>query len=423
MEVRIPSMSGEPWQELYAGLRPPMLHRAVTGFNVNLDRIIPVSRELLQSPLFSWKDMTEVRAKLFHSMQTCTADELFVQDPAQYQRLAGLFSGSGALAIGGQAGIAAVHLASAGVPAVLCAAPAMGRMTREILLGSGVIIPDLGTGLSGGQDTVHLVFEYQPGLIPVLEGVVPRNNRFIVSPVHEPASVLVPEGSTDLFLEAIAGCTRAFLSGYQYLRSDRDFAAAARQLRMMKRHNPDLKIHTEWVTVRDRDIIGRFIRFIIPETDSLGLNEYELALLGGDLEPSGMWSVDGGDVSPARLVKGALEVCRATGLSRLHVHTFGWYVLIHRKESGELSGSRNALLFASREAAKAAQGKGSVISPDGIRAIGQVSHAFGQERSAGLFRDGDFFIILVPAMIAAGVTRTAGMGDRISSAAFVADPF
>src|SRR5208337_4517963 len=226
MEVRIPSMSGEPWQELYAGLRPPMLHRAVTGFNVNLDRIIPVSRELLQSPLFSGEDMTEVRAKLFHSMRTCTADELFVQDPAQYQRLAGLFSGSGALAIGGQAGIAAVHLASAGVPAVLCAAPAMGRMTREILLGSGVIIPDLGTGLSGGQDTVHLVFEYQPGLIPVLEGVVPRNNRFIVSPVHEPASVLVPEGSTDLFLEAIAGCTRAFLSGYQYLRSDRDFAAA-----------------------------------------------------------------------------------------------------------------------------------------------------------------------------------------------------
>ena len=299
----------------------------------------------------------------------------------------------------------------------------MGRMTREILQGSGVIIPDLGDGQSRSPDTIHLVFEYPPGIVPVLEGVVPRNNRFIVSPVHEPSSVLVPEGSMDRFLEEIARCTRAFLSGYQYLRSGRDFAAAAHQLRMMKRHNPDLKIHTEWVTVRERDVIGKFIRFIIPETDSLGLNEHELALIGRYLDPSGAWPGDDGDVSPVRLVKGAREVCRVTGLSRLHIHTFGWYILILRKEPGDISGSRDALLFASREVSKAAQGTGSIISPDGIRAIGQVSETFGRELSAGVFRDEDFFIILVPARIAAGITRTAGMGDRISSLAFVADPF
>ncbi len=414
-------MSGEPWQELYTGLRPPVLHPAVTGFNVNLDRIIPVTRELLQSPLITREELPEFRARLLRSMQTCTADELFVEDHAEYGRLAGLFSGSGALAIGGQAGIAAIHLALSGVPEVLCAAPAMGRKTQEILRGSGVIVPDLGEKRSGGPDTIHLVFEYPPGLIPVLEGFVPRNNRFIVSPVHEPASALVPEDSMDRFLEGIAGCTRAFLSGYQYLRSDRDFADAARQLRLMKLHNPDLKIHTEWVTVRDPDVIGKFVRFVIPEIDSLGLNENELAVLGRYLDPGR--PADDRNVSPVRLVKRALEVCRATGLSRLHVHTFGWYTLIHRKKPRDLSGSRDALLFASLRAAAEAGGTGSVISPDGIWAIVRVSQSFGQELSPGLFRAGDFFIILVPAMIATGITRTAGMGDRISSAALVADPF
>ena len=70
------------------------------------------------------------------------------------------------------------------------------------------------------------------------EGVVPRVNRFIVSPAHEPSTILIPEEREAAFLEQIASCRRAFLSGYQYLRTEEEFIAAAGQLARIRSSIP-----------------------------------------------------------------------------------------------------------------------------------------------------------------------------------------
>lgn len=416
-------MLPEPWHKLYHALITPALHNTVTGFNVNLDRTIPVTRELLQNGPFVRRDMAEYRSRLIHSMEYATAEECFVEDQPRYQQFYGLFPGRSQLTIGGQAGIAAAHLTSSGVKKVLCAAGSMGRRTRDILQAAGVTILDFNTGCIDCKDIIHLVFEYQPGVVPVAEGVVPRNNRFIVSPAHEPASVLLPEDSMETFLDEISCCTHAFLSGYHYLHSDREFAAAADQVRRMKRSTGDLKVHTEWVTVTDNIITDLFVRHIIPETDSIGLNKHELELLCRFTNPGSSQPSETREPAPARLVRKALALCRATGLARVHVHTLGYYILILRKDAADPVGSRTALLFSSAEACRAARGSARSVSADGIRAVGDVAETFGDEISPGLFRSGNFFIVITPALIVSEISGTAGMGDRISSAAFAADPF
>jgi len=413
-------MDERAWHDLYRTLIPPPLGRTIVGFNVNIDRIIPVTRDLLEALPPTTGELALFRKRLYRSMETCTADELFVRDTALYQEFASHFRGSDA--IGGQAGIAAVRLASAGAPEVICIAPSMGLTTQALLRDTGVNIPGP-AGIPAGQpDTVHLVFEHSPGIVPLAEGVVPRNNRFIVSPLHDPSTIILGREMLREFRRAASSCNRAFLSGYQYLTSDEECQTAADQLVLAKEENPLLRIHTEWVTVTDDAITRRFTRYILPHADSLGLNERELGFLFRSLGQAESGNYGPTPLSAGRLAHQALEICRLTGLARLHLHTFGYYIAVC-KAPLRPEKTRDALLFAARLAAQAAGGTGSGIVPEGRGALDDAAGAFGREVSPGIFRTGDYHVILVPSLITRGITKTAGMGDTISAVAFAADPF
>ncbi|HEX3000824.1 MAG TPA: ADP-dependent glucokinase/phosphofructokinase, partial [Methanoregula sp.] len=230
-------MSLKTWEELYQAIRRPPLPDTVTGFNMNLDRIITVTGGFLRSPLLSRPDLAELKTRLINSMQYSTAGEWIIDDPERYQQIARCFFGMGSCTIGGQAGIAALHLSRLGVNRVVCAAPLHGQESAAILDEAGVFLS--GSAAHGDDtDKVHLVFEYPPGLVSLAPGALPRNNRFIVSPVHEPSSVIVPGACMDRFLADIAPCNRAFLSGYQYLHTGKEFSSAACALAEMRAHNP-----------------------------------------------------------------------------------------------------------------------------------------------------------------------------------------
>jgi ADP-dependent phosphofructokinase/glucokinase len=413
-------MEDRIWHDLYRDLKPPSLGRIVVGFNVNIDRIVPVTENLLLSLPPVTGELALFRDRLERSMQTCTADELFVQDPVGYQQFIRHFSGTSA--IGGQAGIAAVHLASAGASEVICIAPSLGVTTQAMLRKAGVTIPGSDRVPAEQPDTVHLVFEYAPGIVPLAEGAMPRNNRFIISPVHDPSTVLPAGDLLRRFLDAAAVCDRAFLSGYQYLTSDREFLIAAGQLRAAKQQNPDLRIHAEWVTVENQEITGRFIRHILPFTDSLGLNEQELGFLYRCVNPAASRDQGNAPVPADVLAHQAREICRSTGLVRLHLHTYGYYILVC-KGSRYPEKDRDALLYASLNAAPGTGGEEPGFVPEGQRALEDMAHVFGRGLSPGIFRAAEYHVIVIPSLITRGITRTAGMGDRISSLAFAGDPF
>ena len=185
-------MDNSDWQKLYDTVSSIPLNPTIVGFNVILDRIITVTPELLGSPLFNLPILSELRLRLLYSMQTCTAEEWIVTDLHMYQQITRLFADYGYLAIGGQAGIAAVHLASMGISNVLCITHSPGTDIKKILTNAGVHLLDLKKDNGSSSDIIHLIFEYSPGLVPVVKGVTPRNNRFIASPAHTPESVIIP---------------------------------------------------------------------------------------------------------------------------------------------------------------------------------------------------------------------------------------
>ena len=412
------------WETLYQSLQEPQLDPVLTGFNVNLDRVIPVTPDMLRS--FEHHTVPGFDAlldRLKHSMRYCSADEVFISEPSEYHQLTDSFSPSGTLAIGGQAGIAAVHLCRLGIPHVTCAVPGAGPKTCAILQNAGATPLTFDPRANDRPDIIHLIFEYSPRLVPLADHVVPRNNRFIVSPVHDSSTVIIPDDSVNAFLEQISDCRRAFLSGYQYLRTEQEFVTAARQIRMIRSVHPLMRTHVECVSGADRHVMAMMLRHIIPNTDSIGLNERELGLFMHALRASDPTSAVTLPSSPVVCVRDAIALADATGVPRIHLHTFGYYILILKSETKNPEVSRNALLLAARVAADTAGSGDQILSREGLLAYAAVREVFGPDETTGIFEVGNRVVIIVPTYISQNINKTTGLGDILSSTAFIADRF
>ena len=412
------------WEDLYQSLQKPKMDPVMTGFNANIDRIIQMNSGMLESfEKHAVKGIEAVLPRLKESMRHCSADEIFISNPALYRELSGAFSCYGILSVGGQAGIAAVHLRRLGVPSVTCVVPSAGSKICAFLKNADVIPLTFKSPGGDNSDNIHLVFEYPPGLVPLADRVISRSNRFIVSPLHDPTTVIIPSDSVDSMQIQITACRRAFLSGYQYLRTQQEFVTAASQIRMIRTVHPLMRTHVECVSGADRNVMALILRHIFPVADSIGLNERELELFMQVLQaPSGR-SAHTHTCSPVARVSDAITLADATGVSRIHLHTFGYYILIRKSENSEPEVSRNALLLAAREVADAVGPGEQVLSREGLLAYASVQESSGPEDSTGIFRINGHEVVIVPTYISQNILKTAGLGDILSSTAFVADRF
>jgi len=417
-------LNNNVWERLYQSLQKPQLDPVITGFNVNIDRVIPVSPDMLRSfEQHTVPGFDALLDRLKHSMRYCSADEVFISEYSVYHKLTDSFSTLGTLAIGGQAGIAAVHMHRLGITSVTCAVPGAGPQTCNILENAGVIPLTFDSGTDDRSDIIHLIFEYTPDMVPVADGVVPRNNRFIVSPVHDSSTIIIPKAFEDSFLEQISSYRRAFLSGYQYLRTEQEFITAARQIQMIRRVHPLMRTHVECVSGASRFVLEMMCRYIIPNTDSIGLNEQELGMFMHGLRATTPASAALLPSSPVTYVHEAIAFAEVTGVSRIHLHTFGYYILILKPGTVQPELSRNALLLAARLTADAAGGNKQILSREGLQAYTDVREVFGPEQAPGIFRVGDRIVVFIPTYISQNIKKTIGLGDILSSTAFVADPF
>jgi len=417
-------MNAGVWEDLYQSLQKPQMDPVLTGFNANIDRIIPVTPALLRSfGQHTMQGFDAILDRLKQSMRYCSADEVFIGDPSFYRELSESCSRSGMLTMGGQAGIAAVHLCRSGVPSVTCAVPGAGKKTCALLQNAGAIPLAFESGAGERPDITHLIFEYPPDLLPVAEGVVPRSNRFIVSPVHDPTTVIIPKASESSFLEQIASCRRAFLSGYQYLKTEQEFMTAARQIRLIRSVHPRMRTHVECVSGADRDVMAMMLRHIFPHTDSIGLNERELGLFMHALRAPDVASASLLPSSPVACVRDAIALADSTGVSRIHLHTFGYYILILKSPTCPPEVSRNALLLAARVTADEAGLGDQILSPEGLLAYAAVREVLGPDETPGIFTEDGRVVVLIPTCISQNIQKTTGLGDILSSTAFVADRF
>ncbi len=130
--------------------------------------------------------------------------------------------------------------------------------------------------------------------------------------------------------------------------------AAARQIRMIRGVHPLMRTHVECVSGPDPEVMLMMLRYIFPNTDSIGLNERELGSYMHQVRTPGSMPPAHLPSSPVTCVHDAIALAKATGVSRIHLHTFGYYVLILKSGTLDPEVSHNALLLAAQVTADAA---------------------------------------------------------------------
>lgn len=305
-----------------------------------------------------------------------------------------------------------------------------------------------------GIRAVHWIFEYSEGMRVCSGGVdvtAPRANRFIAAynPVNNQL-VLDDDfkaGLLALVRQRMSGGERGgqfthfIISGFHILSESYPDGSGCRDclepvsqfVSEVKMADPGLKLHYELASIGSRAVRHSLIELIIPLVHSLGLNEVELATLLRDIGEESLASEVETKESPESIFNGLVATGERLGLARIHLHNLGYYLCVSRPEFASAGESRNGLVFAACAAAARTQ-SGSIKSSDdvgrglgvGISDLGlETGRKLGQHigcpelLETGVACVNGWEVSYVPSKVVERPVITVGLGDLISSSAFL----
>ena len=329
--------------------------------------------------------------------------------------------GKGKLRLGGTSANMAVALASFGFPNVLVYVYPLVKELAELfpkMENLKTISPDgrlvhPSEGWSGEKlGALHWIFEVKRGQILRVDGkeiVCPRDNRFIASwnPVN--SKLKVADYFRREFLKMAEDYPKFLLAGFHIMRDVypdgetvedrmRELVEFVRQMKERK-----VEVHVEMASVRRKRVRKALVDILLPEVDSMGLNEVELSWLSSDLGNEDPRILEG-DV---RSVEKALRILKErTGLKRIHFHTLGYYALLKENPEEEVFGLATAALAAAFRAER-----GNAPSCKDLEEA--LKHRVSEIE---MKVEGDFMVF--PIRIVEKPVLTVGLGDTISSIAF-----
>ncbi|MBW6462136.1 MAG: hypothetical protein K0B07_03765 [DPANN group archaeon] len=432
------------------------------AFNTNMDaieHITPDFLRLLEIDKFNFKQnatakdirsLDDFRTGLLVSMELGKAMEWVIEDTKTYNQLLDSIKYD-SYRIGGQAGIVANVLSHLGMKNITIYNPKLSEAEADmydskikafrVSKTKDTVTSIKANGAFSKDDTpkINLIFEYKKGMVVKTKGhtfTVPRTNRFIVS--------YRPKGREPFFDEVYANnlkvvlkdINRAFLSGYQSLSTDTEFFKAKVQLGLMRNANPKMKIHFEFTSEEDLKKVSNIIKYILPEVDSLGCNERETCILlkaMGEKELAD--NIQHSGYSAQELYEGIRNIKLKTGLRRIHAHNINYMLCISDKDYADPKTTRDALLFCVKSAfAKSINGfihhavdielgNDVPVNPDGLKQIALIDKHLNNKVGIGIYSVGKNYLVVVPTKLGGHAKVTVGLGDTVSSTAFVGDLF
>ncbi len=430
------------------------------AFNTNLDAIEHITPSLLKQLEIEKVDskknadakdirsLDDFRTGLIRSMRLGKAMEWVIDDTETYNYLLDSISYD-SYRIGGQAGIVANVLAHLGVNDVRVYNPKLSEAEADIYdpkvkaftvsetKDSAKLIKANDAFSKDDTPKINMIFEYREGQKIKTKDIsftVPRTNRFIVS--------YRPKGREPFFDDLYAnnlnivlkGISRAFLSGYQSLSTDAEFFKAKVQLGLMRNANKKMKIHFEFTSEEDLKKVSKIVKYILPEVDSLGCNERETCIL---LKAMGQKtladSIQHSGYAAKELYEGIRFIKGKTGLKRIHAHNINYMLCLADKDYTSPKVTRDALLLCVGSAfAKSVKGfihhavdleigAGVPVNPEGLRQIDMIDMHLKNRIDVGIYSVGKNYLVAVPTKVGGHAKVTVGLGDTVSSTAFVGD--
>lgn len=450
------------WKRLYVNAFEnalnaiPNVKGVLLGYNTNVDaikyldkddlekRIIEIGKEkvfeVIENPPEKISSLEDLFGGILRSIKLGKAMEWFVdsEEVREYLREWGWNE----LRIGGQAGIMANLLGGVYRIPTIVHVPQNPKLQAELFVDGPIYVPIFEgnelklvhpkEAVSDEGELIHYIYEFPRGF-QVFEIQAPRENRFIANADDYNARVYMRREFREGFEEIAAKVELAIISGLQVLKEYYPDGTTYRDvldkveshLNTLNRYN--VKSHFEFAYTASRRVREELIE-LLPKFTSVGLNEVELASIIdiiGDKELA-REVLEGHVFSVIDAMNILMD---ETGIERIHFHTYGYYLALTQYRGEEV---RDALLFASlAAAAKAMKGnlekieqiRDALSVPTNERAIileEELEKEF-TEFENGLIDMVDRQLAFVPTKIVASPKSTVGIGDTISSSAFVSE--
>ncbi|XKL62362.1 hypothetical protein PGB90_002195 [Kerria lacca] len=287
-------------------------------------------------------------------------------------------------------------------------------------------------------DDIHLIFEYKTnekcGLF-----TAPRANRFILHhDYHNPRISSLNSFGLQLkqfrpHLLVISGLQ--MMDNYPVSKSfieERLFSIS----KQIKTQSDITKIHFEMASISKKDMLLRIFDLVVPFVDSLGMNEQELANIYSLLKDKTVTlAVDSNPkisktLDMMRQIFSYLQEARnktdcSRPLSRLHVHTLAYQVIMILNKSG-WKNTHIAAAKASLVANTYVCGTKEVNIDDSMLVMDEsfsISSLPGSRRvyldnqkPVACWSENLYYICIAPNLVCTNAKQTAGCGDNISAA-------
>jgi ADP-dependent glucokinase len=292
------------------------------------------------------------------------------------------------------------------------------------------------------KDDIHLCLEYKMAK-SWGSYLASRANRFIVhKDISNPYLTSLENFANDLVkfspsLIVIGGLQ--MMDNFPFKTGER--IALLKKLRDLLEQQPmDVMIHFEMASFTDKALLSELTNYVLPYTDSIGMNEQELPNLKSILE-HGTITVVADSVprvaSTLDEMRGLYDILQTYQLppevhsgrrvSRLHVHTLAFQAILTRQGSmwkNTPSAAAKASLTANRHVCNSPR----LVDLEKSRLILDSSFSLSlKSGSARIFMENDNPVscwmedkkefCIAPGLVCTKVHKTAGGGDNISSAA------
>ncbi|XP_053315960.1 ADP-dependent glucokinase-like [Spea bombifrons] len=423
------------------GDRPP---RIAIGFGGCLDIIVDgvaLLQEAAIEPSYNpihhnfIDSETQLAESFAYFFPPGAASERFVSNETLFKRLVDASKRLSEMrwALGGNAPVMANRLAAEGCDVLLG-----GRLSPEE---TGVLSERVTVaGESIENADIHLIMEYPTGA-RWGNHVSRRANRYIVhSDSHNPMLDSLEDFKEQLEdfqpdLLVIGGLQ--MMDSFPFKPGQREARLKALQ-ELLQSMDQSVGSHFEMASFVEQGLMKDLLEYVIPYSDSLGMNEQEL--------PNLLSLIKGGNITvlsdPYPRVASILDQMRELyhllrsqdlkegqrQLTRLHVHTLAFQAMMVTRGSmwkNTMSATAKASLTANRHVCGSTHidtRKAKLIMDDSFsvsREVGSQRIPFKESRPVSCWEEDDYEICLAPVLVCTEVFQTAGGGDNISAAGLV----
>ncbi|ENN95936.1 ADP-specific phosphofructokinase [Methanocaldococcus villosus KIN24-T80] len=338
--------------------------------------------------------------------------------------------------MGGQAGIVANLMATLNIDRVITYVPLLSKKQAEMfhenvlypkLENNKLVFKKIRESYEDVPTKINRIFEFKKGLKFKLgneEIVAKESTRFIAASRPESYRIGIRDELRPYLPQFGVDC--AFLSGYQGIKekykdgktAEYYFEKAKEDIKLLKEGN--IMTHLEFASISNIKIREMVVNYILSEVNSVGMDETEIAnvlhILGyEDLSDKIIKNSFVEDI-----VEGSkILLDKFNNLEIIQVHTIYFILFVCRKDNPlDLKELKECLDFSTILAATRAK-LGKIESVDDLKEGLKISYNKYRDMYDKCMIEDDYKIAITPSRYVENPKSTVGLGDTISSGAFV----